>query len=70
MVFIVAILSMLMAIDNDFQACIMAPTEILAQQHFNTISETLSKLDIRIDILTGSKKTKGRKSIIRRIRKW
>ena len=61
---IVAILSMLMAIDNDFQACIMAPTEILAQQHFNTISETLSKLDIRIDILTGSKKTKGRKVLL------
>ena len=61
---IVAILSMLMAIDNDFQACIMAPTEILAQQHFNTISETLSNLDIRIDILTGSKKTKGRKVLL------
>ena len=53
---IVAILSMLIAIDNGFQACIMAPTEILAQQHFKTISDELSKLDIEIDILTGSKK--------------
>ena len=64
---IVAILSMLMAIDNDFQACIMAPTEILAQQHFNTISESLSKLDLRIDILTGSKKTKGRKVLLEQL---
>ena len=61
---IVAILSMLMAIDNGFQACIMAPTEILAQQHFNTISEELSELDVNINILTGSKKTKDRKPLL------
>ena len=61
---IVAILSMLMAIDNGFQACIMAPTEILAQQHFNTISEELSKLEININILTGSKKTKERRLLL------
>ncbi|MFL2573242.1 MAG: ATP-dependent DNA helicase RecG [Flavobacteriales bacterium] len=61
---IVAILSMLIAIDNGFQACIMAPTEILAQQHFNTISEELSKLEINVDILTGSKKSKKRKILL------
>ena len=61
---IVAILSMLMAIDNGFQACIMAPTEILAQQHFNTISEELSELDVNINILTGSKKTKDRRLLL------
>ena len=55
---IVALLSMLMAVDNGFQACIMAPTEILAQQHFTTISEELKGMDINVDILTGSKKQK------------
>jgi ATP-dependent DNA helicase RecG len=61
---IVALLSMLMAIDNGFQACIMAPTEILAQQHYKTISDELSKLEINIDILTGSKKSKKRKTLL------
>ena len=64
---IVAILSMLIAIDNGFQACIMAPTEILAQQHFKTISDELSKLDIEIDILTGSKKTKERRILLEKL---
>ena len=67
---IVALLSMLIAIDNGYQACIMAPTEILAQQHFKTMSQELKSLNIKIDILTGSKKSKARKSIIRRIKKW
>jgi len=61
---IVALLSMLMAIDNGFQACIMAPTEILAQQHYKTISDELSKLEINVDILTGSKKSKKRKTLL------
>ena len=61
---IVALLSMLMAVDNGFQACMMAPTEILAQQHFTTISEELKGMDINVDILTGSKKTKARRELV------
>ena len=61
---IVALLSMLMAIDNGFQACIMAPTEILAQQHFTTISKELAEMDINVNILTGSKKTKARRELL------
>jgi ATP-dependent DNA helicase RecG len=61
---IVALLSMLMAIDNGFQACIMAPTEILAQQHFTTISKELEEMDINVNILTGSKKTKARRELL------
>ena len=61
---IVALLSMLMAIDNGFQACIMAPTEILAQQHYETISNELSEMDININILTGSIKTKARRELL------
>ena len=58
---LVALLSMLMAIDNDFQACLMAPTEILAKQHFNSISTYLEKMNIKVQILTGSSKTKERR---------
>ena len=61
---IVALLSMLMAIDNGFQACIMAPTEILAQQHFTTISKELAEMDVNVNILTGSKKTKARRELL------
>ena len=60
---IVALLTMLIAIDNGFQACIMAPTEILAQQHFNSITELLSNLPIQISLLTGSTKQSERNSI-------
>ena len=60
---IVSLMVMLIAIDNDFQSCILAPTEILANQHFKSIKELLSDLDIRIDLLTGSVKTKDRKKI-------
>ncbi len=60
---IVALMTMLIAIDNGFQACMMAPTEILAQQHFTTISELLEGLDIKIDILTGSSKVKKRREL-------
>jgi len=58
---LVALLSMLMAIDNNFQACLMAPTEILAKQHFNSISNYLEKMNIKVQILTGSSKTKERR---------
>jgi ATP-dependent DNA helicase RecG len=60
---IVAFMSMLIALDNGFQACLMAPTEILANQHFNGLSELASSLNINIKLLTGSVKTKDRKII-------
>ncbi len=60
---IVALMAMLIALDNGFQACIMAPTAILATQHFDTISELLEGLNININILTGSSKTKQRRQI-------
>jgi ATP-dependent DNA helicase RecG len=60
---IVAILTMLIAIDNNFQATIMAPTEILANQHFTAVSELLEGMNIKVDILTGSVKTKKRREI-------
>lgn len=60
---IVAFMSMLLAIDNGFQACLMAPTEILANQHFLGLSELANKLNINIKILTGSTKTSERKVI-------
>ena len=58
---LVALLSMLMAVDNGYQACLMAPTEILARQHFATISEYLQAQNIKVAILTGSTKTKERR---------
>ena len=60
---LVALMSMLIAIDNGFQACIMAPTEILANQHYKTISKFLEGIDIKIYLLTGSSKKKSRQSI-------
>lgn len=57
---LVALMSMLMAIDNGFQACIMAPTEILANQHFVTLSTLLEDMDIKVALLTGSTKAKER----------
>ena len=60
---IVALMSMFMALDNDFQACLMAPTEILSVQHYNGLLEYCKKLNIRIEILTGSTKTSKRKDI-------
>jgi len=61
---VVALLTMLMAVDNDFQACLMAPTEILAQQHFAGIAELLAKLPLGVALLTGSIKGKQRKQIL------
>jgi ATP-dependent DNA helicase RecG len=60
---IVAFMSMLLALDNGFQACLMAPTEILANQHFIGLSELATELNINIKILTGSTKTAARKII-------
>ncbi|MBK9283473.1 MAG: ATP-dependent DNA helicase RecG [Sphingobacteriaceae bacterium] len=60
---LVALMSMLIAIDNNFQCCMMAPTEILAQQHFETFSNMLGDMDIRFEILTGSTPAKKRKII-------
>ncbi|TDR25495.1 ATP-dependent DNA helicase RecG [Flavobacterium cheniae] len=60
---IVALMCMLLAKDNGFQSCLMAPTEILANQHFNGISELAKELNIKIKILTGSTKTAERKII-------
>jgi ATP-dependent DNA helicase RecG len=60
---LVALMSMLIAIDNGYQACIMAPTEILANQHYQTISRLLEGLDIKISLLTGSSGRSSRKII-------
>lgn len=60
---IVALMCMLLAKDNGFQSCLMAPTEILANQHFNGITELAKELNINIKILTGSTKTSDRKII-------
>jgi ATP-dependent DNA helicase RecG len=60
---IVSLMSMLMALDNNYQACLMAPTEILAQQHYNTISRLLKNMPVTCVLLTGSTKGKLRKEI-------
>lgn len=60
---LVALLTMLIAVDNGFQSCIMAPTEILAQQHFKSISNFLKNQSIHVELLTGSVKTKDRHPI-------
>ena len=60
----VALMSMLMAIDNGYQACIMAPTEILSEQHFANISNSLEGLGLRVELLTGSIKGKRRQNIL------
>ncbi|BEG99641.1 ATP-dependent DNA helicase RecG [Bacteroides sedimenti] len=61
---LVALMSMLIAIDNGYQACLMAPTEILANQHTETIKELLFGLDVRVELLTGSVKGKKREKIL------
>jgi len=60
---IVALLSMLIALDNGFQACLMAPTEILSVQHYNGIVELCKELNTSVELLTGSTKTSKRKKI-------
>ena len=61
---LVALMTMLIAIDNGFQACIMAPTEILAEQHYATIKEFLEGIDVRVELLTGIVKGKRRKQVL------
>ncbi len=58
---LVALMCMLIALDNGFQACLMAPTEILATQHYKTISRFLQGMDVKVDLLTGSTKNAQRK---------
>lgn len=60
----VALLSMLLAVDNGFQACLMAPTEILAKQHYDSLSELLKELPLQVRLLTGSSKSKQRKEVL------
>lgn len=60
----VALMSALIAIDNGFQVCLMAPTEILATQHFLTISEQLKPMNINVELLTGSTKKSDRNRIL------
>ena len=64
---IVAFMAMLLAIDNGFQACLMAPTAILASQHYSGISELASKVNITVSLLMGSSKTSERKEIHQRL---
>ena len=61
---LVALMSMLLAVDNGYQACMMAPTEILARQHFATITRMLDGLDVRVAILTGSSKQRERREAL------
>lgn len=61
---LVALMAMLIAVDNGFQACMMAPTEILAEQHLATIKDFLKGLDVRVELLTGIVKGKKRKAIL------
>lgn len=60
---LVAIMCMLIALDNGYQSCLMAPTEILASQHLETFTEMLSGMDLRVELLTGSTKKKERERI-------
>ena len=61
---LVALMTMLIALDNGYQACIMAPTEILAEQHLATIREFLGDMNIRVELLTGIVKGKRRKTVL------
>lgn len=60
---LVALMCILISLDNGFQACLMAPTEILASQHYETLSNMLSNMNIRVELLTGSTKKKKREGI-------
>ena len=62
---LVALMSMLIALDNGYQACMMAPTEILAAQHYETIKSFLFGMDVRVELLTGSVKGKKREEILK-----
>lgn len=60
----VALMAMLLAIDNGYQACIMAPTEILAEQHYANINSYIAKLGLNVELLTGSVKGKRRQAVL------
>lgn len=62
---LVALMTMLIALDNGYQACMMAPTEILAIQHYETIRRFLEGMDVRVELLTGTVKGKRRETILR-----
>ena len=62
---LVALMSMLIALDNGYQACMMAPTEILAAQHFETIRQMLFGMNVRVELLMGSVKGKKREEILK-----
>lgn len=64
---LVALMSMLIALDNGYQACMMAPTEILANQHFETIRQFLFGMNVRVELLTGSIKGKKREKILQEL---
>ena len=64
---LVALMSMLIALDNGYQACMMAPTEILAAQHFETIKQMLFGMDVRVELLMGSVKGKKRDEILKKL---
>ena len=64
---VVSLMNMLLALDNGFQACMMAPTEILAQQHFQSISEYLEGMEVAVGFLSGSVKGKKRKEILEKL---
>lgn len=64
---LVALMAMLIAVDNGFQACIMAPTEILAEQHLATVQEFLRGLDVKVELLTGIVKGKKRKKVLEQL---
>lgn len=64
---LVAVMCILIALDNHFQACLMAPTEILAGQHYETVSQMLEGLGITVALLTGSTKKKERAEILARL---
>ncbi len=64
---IVALLSMLIAVDNGYQSCLMSPTEILAQQHFDKISTLVQHLKLDVQLLTGSTKKSERKNILQNL---
>lgn len=63
----VALLTMLLAVDNGFQACLMAPTEILSQQHYKSIAGLLENMPVKVALLTGNVKGKARKQILKEV---
>jgi ATP-dependent DNA helicase RecG len=65
---VVAVMTMLMALDNGFQSCLMAPTEILAFQHFESVSNMLKPLKIRVGLLTGSTRSAQRRELLKELK--